>query len=106
MSLVLHLGSEKDVEFVRQMTDYFSKVFDKSDILRLDGPLSTELQNLSAYGLDPEELKADKINKLVADVKNFFSQKEADEKRLSGCLSLVPWCRGVGECEDNRQDVT
>ncbi len=76
VSMVLRIGNEKDNEFVRQMMDYFDKVFERADPLSVDGPLSQQLANLSSYELDDEDLKADKLNKLVADVKNFFSQED------------------------------
>lgn len=87
VSMVLRIGNEKDVEFVRQMTDYFRKVFERVDELKLDGPLSQQLANLSSYGLDQEDLKADKLDKLVADVKNFFSQEDWEKKTFEAGAS-------------------
>ncbi len=87
VSQVLRLGDEKDIEFLRKTAEYFPKVFERTDLLKADGPISQQLANLSSYGLDPEELKADKLDGLMVDVKNFFSQEGWEKKTFKAGAS-------------------
>lgn len=80
--ILMEVENEKDEQILRDQLqqDYFKKVFSKYPIDTDSNPLGRELARLNAYGLDPTDLKPDQIDKLVADVKNFFNQENLDKK--------------------------
>jgi hypothetical protein len=87
VAVIVKIGDNEDAEFVKQMLAYVEAVLKKSAIDTDATPLGRELKNLSSYGLDPGDLKADSVDKLVANVKAFFSQEDADKKNFEAGAS-------------------
>jgi len=58
------------------MLGYFDKVFQRVMIDTDKTPLGQQLARMAAYDFDPRDITPDQIDKLVADVKNFFSSED------------------------------
>ncbi len=81
LSKEITLGNENDATLLlNDMTNYLnSHIYNNQEITK---DFEKELNNISKYDFDPNDLKADKITKAVTNVKNYLSDKEQNSLDL------------------------
>jgi hypothetical protein len=87
VKVLIQLEDDRDLAFLGYMQGYFDKVFQRF-VFDIDKtPLGQQLANMSAFDFDPKDLSPQQIDQMVADVKNFFSQENANENTFEAGAS-------------------
>jgi hypothetical protein len=88
MQVTYEYESPDQLKVVQEEIDKYMKQVFKEEKIQADENFAKNIASLSAYGFQPSDLKADEMDKFVADVKNFF-QSENQEKMTVGASGNV-----------------
>lgn len=87
VEVVYRIQNPNDMDLLSKWQEYFSQTFKSVNIDINSTNFAFEIANLSAYGLDPNEIRPDEINTMVNDISSQFSDESRDIIEISANAS-------------------